>query len=246
MLNLNIAVCDDDEIYRKNIISCLDSYLIAQDNNLAYTEFSSGKALLKEFRKPDDFHVVFLDIEMPGIDGLKTAELIKTTVDRHTFIVFISNYPRYMQDSFRVHPFYYLVKPVSPARLFSIMDEIVHEINEQRLLYTLIREDETEKTVNIRDIRYIDVADGKRGILCFHFFDEKLLTKGKLADWEEKLADFHFLPCYRGILLNLSYIHYFQKHSAILDNGDTVPLSRSCEKKLRHDFLNNIVEMKKL
>ena len=55
MLNLNIAVCDDDEIYRKNIISCLDSYLIAQDNNLAYTEFSSGKALLKEFRKPDDF-----------------------------------------------------------------------------------------------------------------------------------------------------------------------------------------------
>ena len=70
MLNLNIAVCDDDETYRKNITSCLDSYLIAQDNNLTYTEFSSGKELLKKFQNPGDFHIVFLDIEMPGIDGL--------------------------------------------------------------------------------------------------------------------------------------------------------------------------------
>lgn len=246
MLNLNIAICDDDEIYRRNIASCLDSYLMAQENNFTYTEFSSGRDLLKEFRKPGDFHIVFLDVEMPVVDGLKTAEIIKTTIDRHVFIVFISNYPNYMQDSFRVHPYYYLVKPVSPEKINSIMDDIVHDINEQHLLYTLIREDETEKTVNIRDIRYIDVYDGKKGILCFHFFDEKILTKGKLTDWAEKLADYHFLPCYRGILLNLTYIHYFQKHSAILDNGETVPLSRSYEKELRHVFLNNIVEVKKL
>lgn len=246
MLNLNIAICDDDEIYRKNIATCLDSYLIAQDNNFTYTEFSSGSDLLKKFQQQGDFHIVFLDVEMPGTDGLKTAEIIKTTVDRHVFIVFISNYPDYMQDSFRVHPYYYLVKPISLEKVYGIMNEIVHEINDQFLLYTLIREDETEKTVNIRDIRYIDVSDGKKGILCFHFFDEKIETKGKLNDWAEKLANYQFLPCYRGILLNLAFIHYFHKHSAILDNGETVPISRGYEKKLQHVFLNNIVEMKKL
>lgn len=246
MLNLNIAICDDDEIYRREIASCLDSYLIAQDNNFTYTEFSSGRDLLKKFQKPGDFHIVFLDVEMPGIDGLKTAEIIKTMVDRHVFIVFISNYPDYMQDSFRVHPYYYLVKPVSLEKIYSIMNEIVHEINEQFLLYTLIREDETEKTVNIRDIRYIDVADGKKGVLCFHFFDEKIQTKGKLGDWTEKLADYQFLPCHRGILLNLTCIHYFHNHSVILDNGETIPLSRGYERKLQQIFLNNIVEMKKL
>lgn len=246
MLNLNIAICDDDEIYRKKIASCLDLYLMSQENNFTYTEFANGRDLLKKFRKAGDFHIIFLDVEMPVTDGLKTAEIIKATIDRHAFIVFVSNYPHYMQDSFRVHPYYYLVKPVSTEKIYSIMNDIVHEINEQHLLYTLIREDETEKTVNIREIRYIDVYDGKKGILCFHFFDEKILTKGKFADWAEKLTDYHFLPCYRGILLNLTYIHYFQKRSAILDNGESVPISRSYEKELRRVFLNNIVQVKKL
>ena len=113
-------------------------------------------------------------------------------------------------------------------------------------MYTLIREDETTKTINIRDIRHIDVSDGNKGILCFHFFDEQILTKGKLAVWKEKLADYHFFPCYRSILLNLMHIHYFQKHFAVLDNDDVIPLSRNCEKKLRDVYLNNIVELKKL
>ncbi len=249
MLNLRIAICDDDKIYRENITSFLSSYLVARDDNFTYAEFASGEELLKSFRHPGDFHILFLDIEMSVMDGLKTAEHIKSAIDSHVFIVFISNYPQYMQDSFRVHPYYYLVKPITRERLFSIMDEIVREINSQHLFYTIIQKDEEEKkevTIDIRDIRYIDVADGNRGILRFHFFDETIQARGTLADWAEKLKDYHFISCYRGVLLNLAFIHYFKKHSVMLDSGETVPLSRSCEKELRQTFLNHIVDLKKL
>lgn len=246
MLNLNIAICDDDPLYRQNLLYCLDSYLLSSETNIRCTEFSSAQELLHDYQEAGDFHILFLDIEMPGLNGLELAERIKTTIDRHAFVVFISNYPDYMQDSFRVHPYYYLIKPVSAEKVHKIMDEIIREITEEQILYTLIQTDETEKTINVKDICYIDVVNGKKGILCFHFYDTVIQTRGKLADWSDKLQNYYFIPCYRGILLNLLHVHYFEKHSAILENRERIPLSRSCEKKIRDTYLNNIVTLKKL
>lgn len=246
MLNLNIAICDDDPLYRRNLLYCLDSYLLSTDTDIRCTEFSSPQELLHSYQNEGDFHILFLDVEMPGLNGLELAKRIKSTIDRHVFIVFISNYPDYMQDSFRVHPYYYLIKPVSAEKVHQIMDEIIHEITEEQILYTLIQTDETEKTVNIKDIFYIDVSNGKKGILCFHFYDTVIQTRGKLTDWTDKLQEYYFIPCYRGILLNLLHVHYFQQHSAILENGECIPLSRSYEKKIRDTYLNNIVTLKKL
>lgn len=246
MLNLQIAICDDEKEYRHQLTSHLDSYLVAKDVNITYHEFSSGEELIKNYQTSGKYQILFLDVEMPGINGLQLAEIIKKTIDRHVYIVFISNYPHYMQDSFRTHPFYYLVKPVTLDKFYWIMDEIVREINEEHVLYTLIQTNSTEKTVNIRDILYIDVSNGKKGMLCFHFFKDMIETKGKISDWTAKLQDLNFYPCYRGILVNMIHIHYFEKNSIILDNGESIPLNRSCGKSLRELYLNNIVKLKNL
>lgn len=245
MLSLKIGICDDDIIYCNDIASKLDKYMISNDINISYRIYKHAKDILRSFDAPSKFDILFLDIEMPETDGLTLAAKIKQT-DPHIFIIFISNYPKYMQDSFRVHPFYYLVKPLTAEIFTQTMDDIISTIKSEHKLVTLIHTDETEEAINIKDIRYINVADGKKGILCFHFFNHKTFTKGKLTDWSYKLSDFDFYRCHRGFLVNLSHIHYFKPGTAIMDNNEQVPLSRSNEKSLKEIYSKNIVRLKNL
>lgn len=246
MLNLNIAICDDseDDLIKFNTI--LENYEIAKDVNFHIDTFQSAKELFSVYKKSNDYHLVFLDIEMPSVNGIRAAEIIRTTIDRHVTIIFISNYPQYMQDSFKVHPFHYITKPVSTDAVYSVMDEIIHDIQESNLFYTLLSSNDKEVTVNIKDIIYIDVTDGKKGILCFHTERNHLYSKGTISTWYEKLKDYNFFQCFRGILINLLHVHYFEKHTVVLDNGTTIPVNRSSEKELHDAYFNKIVRLRNL
>lgn len=245
MLRLKVGICDDDAIYCHDIASRLDRYMMSNDVNISYQIFMRAAKILKIYDTPGKFDILFLDIEIPEIDGLILAQKVKR-IDPHVFIIFVSNYPEYMQDSFRVHPFYYLVKPLTTEVFIAIMNDIISTIESEHKLVTLLYTDKTEETINIKDIRYIDVADGKKGILCFHFFNHITLAKGKLADWSNKLFDFDFYRCHRGFLVNMSHIHYFESGTVIMDNDEKVPLSRGKEKKLKEIYSNNIVRLKNL
>lgn len=246
MLNLNIAVCDDSDEDLKKLHMILGNYEIAKDVNFHINTFHSAKDLFSVYKKANDYHLVFLDIEMPSINGIRAAEIIRSTIDRHVTIVFISNYPQYMRDSFKVHPFHYITKPVLPETVISLMDEIIHDIQDSNLFYTLISSNDKEVTINIKDILYIEVTDGKKGILCFHTENDLLYSKGTISTWYEKLKDYNFYQCFRGILINLLHVHYFKKREVVLDNGETIPVNRGSEKELHDTYFNKIVTLRNL
>lgn len=242
-MNLKIAVCDDNNKDRENLKFILINYYMANDVELSVDLYTGGKELLKHYRKPEDYQVILLDIEMPEISGIQIAETIRSTIDKHVIIVFISNYPQYMQDSFRVRPFYYITKPYVPKDIFELMDNIIKEIESSNIIYSLISTEKGDVTINIRDVLYIEASDSRNNLLTFHFCDYELTTKGTIAHWLGQLKDYNFYPCYRSILVNLLHIHYFNKGSIILDNGCAVPVSRKKEKELKTLFLNTTVRL---
>lgn len=246
MLHLRIGICDDEDAYLQDITSRLDQYTIKYDIDISYKAYTSGIELLNHLKTGStNYDVLFLDMEMPEIDGISLADRIRE-IRRNILIVFISNYPKYMQDSFCVHPFYYLVKPLSDVTFLKTMKDIIFTLENEHKHVTLLHTDNTERMIDIKDILYIDVADAKKGLLRFHFFNHSLVAKGKVSDWEAKLSDYDFFPCHRGILINLAHIHYFERNTAIMDNSDKVPLSRGNEKKLKTLYANNIVRLKNL
>lgn len=242
-MNLKIAVCDDNKKDREKLKSILLNYYFANNVELSVDLYTGGKELLKHYRNPEDYQIILLDIEMPEISGIQIAETIRTTIDKHVIIVFISNYPQYMQDSFRVRPFYYITKPYVSKDIFELMDNIIREIESSRIIYSMISTERGDVTINIRDVLYIEASDSRNNLLTFHFRDYELTTKGTIAHWQEQLNDYNFYQCYRSILVNLLHIHYFDKGNIILDNGCVVPVSRKKEKDLKTLFLNTTVKL---
>lgn len=242
-MNLKIAVCDDNRNDREKLKSILVNYYIASDIELSVDLYASGKEFLEHYRKSKDYQLVLLDIEMPEISGIQIAETIRTEIDKHVILIFISNYPQYMQDSFRVRPFRYITKPFVPEDIFNLMNNVVREIESSRIIYSLISTEKGDITINIRELLYIEASDSKRNQLTFHFPNQVLTTKGTIAHWNEQLKDYNFYQSCRSILVNLLHIHYFDKGSIILKNGEAVPVSRNKEKELKTLFLNTTIKL---
>lgn len=246
-LNLSVGICDDDIEEQLALKKMLEQYMFAQDMDIPCRTFSSGFDLLNDYNKPGDFHVLFLDVEMPDMNGLDLAKKIKTCIEQNVYIIFVSNYPQYMQDSFRVHPFYYLVKPISYETICYTMNDILSSIHSQQKLYTLVQyADGSEHTININDIYQISVYDSRKQLLCFCFSNFELVCKGTISYWKNLLHNHNFTFARRNCLINLAHIHYFQSHHIILENGTAVTLGRQYEAHIRNLYKNNILELKNI
>lgn len=243
-MKINIAICDDEDNILTHTTSLIDTYQFQHlDANLSVDCYSSGEALLENYTQPRQYHIVLLDIEMSGLNGIETARKIRNEIDRNAIIVFISSYPEYMQESFSVHPYYFLQKPATQENMDQLLDEITDELSNSAQMYTLIDTNDIQHIIYLKDILYIHTCNAQKELLSFHLADMELHTKGQLAEWEAKLQDYHYISCYRGYLVNLAHIHYVKKDQLILDNKESLPLSRAKRKLINQLFLNQIVTL---
>lgn len=120
---LRIAICDDDRNARDALRIQLEKILIEDNEEIVY-EFSSGtNAASWLANHPSEIDLLFLDMEMKGLNGTETAERIRT-FDEQLVIVFVTGYSDYVFDGYRVGALDYLMKPVSEARLRQLLSLI--------------------------------------------------------------------------------------------------------------------------
>ena len=132
---MRILICDDDTLIIEQLKKYIESYF--ESNHLKCPElvsFTSGEALLTDKGEKD---IVFLDIEMPGLNGINTAtELIKRNPS--VLIIIVTSHLDYLDDAMKIHVFRYLTKPVEKKRLSrSLADavKIYAEANATAIVY---------------------------------------------------------------------------------------------------------------
>ena len=121
-MKINIAICDDDITIIELIESFISSFHIKNDYNfdVSVSKYNSAESLLNDYTVPESFDILFLDVEMPRMNGLALAQRIRNLPDNQVKIIFVSNYPEYMQESFDVQAFNYLKKPLSYERFSDV------------------------------------------------------------------------------------------------------------------------------
>ena len=111
-MKFNIAICDDEQNASTHLVELLRVLEVQHDYGFSITVYNSSKQLLDTYQTPHKYDILFLDVEMPELSGLELARIIRNLPDSAVKIIFTSNYPQYMQDSFNVSAFQYLQKPI--------------------------------------------------------------------------------------------------------------------------------------
>jgi len=238
-----VAICDDEEKDILTIRDFLRSYEMEYDVDFEINTFLNGTSLLNQYQQPGTYHILFLDVEMPQMNGLELATQIRNLGNKNVAIVFVSNYPEYMQDSFNVQAYQYLPKPLNYEVFKKLMKRIQKDYEESHITKLLVSEDGKEELIYADDILVIKTLDGKRKQLEFILTKKTIEAKGAITEWEDSLSELFFISPCRGYLVNLNHVHYLEEEFLIMDNEMKIPLSRRKEKEIRNLFTKRLLRI---
>lgn len=229
---MRIAVCDDEELFRIEFKSVLDKVLINAEYDI--DTFSGGSSLYEAFLK-NPFDLVFLDIEMPGIDGITLAKRLRA-VSENVQIVFLTSHIEYALEGYEVNALRYLVKPVDMNKLSEVLKYIQDKKNNSRQI--MIKQEGEDIVIDISDIIYMESMDKNVRIVTSK---SEYITRYNISDYEEELKNSGFLRIHRGYLISLSKVKKILKNDVVMDGDISLPVSRSNIKTLK-DALYAYVE----
>ena len=226
-MKIRIACCDDEKQQLELYKTMFTNIEMRQDIKLNVEYFLSGNFMLERFQsEKNPFDLVYLDMDMDEKSGLDLAKEIRQNYHSDCLILFLTNYPKYMQNSFDVRAFQYMIKPVQ-------FDEFERKFNAARK-YLEIDEDNVVFFTN--EIYYIEKEKSSKQFLVY-LEDKCVVAKGVLSAIENQLLEQHFMRTHRSYLVNMKHIRRIQKNDLVLSNGNLVPISRRKEKELKQQFM---------
>ena len=229
---MRIAICDDEELFRIEFKAILDKLLINIDSDI--DSFADSQSLYSAFCN-SPYDLVFLDIEMPGIDGITLAKRLRA-ISENVHIVFLTSHIEYALEGYEVNALRYLVKPVDMNKLGEVLKYVQDKKNNSRQI--MIREDGEDIVIDISDIIYMESMDKNVRIVTSK---REYVTRYNISDYEEELKNSGFLRIHRGYLISLSKVKKIVKNDVVMDGDISLPVSRSNLKALK-DSLYTYVE----
>lgn len=223
-----IAVCDDDTLQTDLMREYFEIYSGRFPEKAEVSYFNSGAALL-ENSKEKSFDIYFLDLIMPEINGMEVATTLRGSGDKGK-IIFLTASKDYVFDAFAVKASDYLLKPISPEKLFEKVNSLIEEINDEKPPTVTIKTIKGEQVVAIRDILYIENIDRSP---FFHLSDGSVIMglskRDRFANVIAVYLESGFSLCNVSVAVNLANVTSMKKDSGtiFLADGQELFCSRS-------------------
>ena len=228
---MNIAICDDEKVFHKELKDALCNYACDRNIDIYTFCFSNGTDLINS---NELFDVIFMDYEMSGLDGIETSELIRKNNDATT-IIFISAYPHVVFDTFSVNTFRFLTKPLDIKKMYDALDAYRYSIDKDNLL--IIKT--LEKTWSIKHSEII-YAEAKRKHTILRTSKNSLEIAKCLGEIESMLPKEDFFRVHKAFLVNFKHITNYDKSFIVFDNGERAALGNKYYTNFKLQFLNFI------
>ena len=230
---MNIAICDDERNFAKMLKDYISEYAAIHDfTNHVELYFSPTQLLRADLSKCD---VVFLDIEMPGIDGIETARQLRQQYDE-LLLVFITGWIKYAPDGYRVNAFRYLLKKSLPEDLWLCLDEIQEKLFENTECISL-RSKERELEIPLKNIVYFEGTRQKNVLVYLKHELTPIECYGKISEKDELLQEKGFLRIQKSFLVNMAYIEKIRNYKARLRNGTELKVSERQYQSVNQQYL---------
>lgn len=228
-----VAICDDNSFD----LSTMSSYLAELRSAGIFAEvttYSSGTELISEYEKGHRFQCLILDMLMTPLDGISTAREIRK-YDSYVPILIVTSTVQYALEGYQVNAWRYLVKPVDKNLFLSEIASIYREQDIEKPNCFIVSNETGMHKIRYADIMYFE---SNLHVIKLRTLDNEYIFRGSISDIEERMTPYHFSRVHKSFVVNLAHVKTIYKASLLMENGDTVFLSKHRSAKLYEAMLD--------
>ena len=225
-----VAIVDDSAVDSGHISALLEKWAALRQIPATAELFSSAESFLFRYAEDKDWDILLLDIEMGAMDGVTMSKKVRQD-NEAVQIVFITGYSDYIAEGYEVAALHYLMKPVNPDKLLTVLDRALEKRKQEERCLNLEAYGEMVR-IPFYEIRYLDVH---QNYVTIHAKTD-YTVKRTLGDFEKELDD-RFCRVGRAMILNLKYIQRVTKTEVRLSDGTVLPLPRGAYESLNRAII---------
>ena len=226
---LRVAIVEDSPKELEHLRECLDRYAEERKTAFEMVTFGDAADFLEHYRA--NYDMVFMDIELPGINGMEAAHRLRQ-IDQQVILIFVTNMAQFAVKGYEVDALDYIIKPVQYGPLSIKLDRAAarHRAAGESIM---VAQPTGTLRVLLREVLYVEVQ-GHR--LTYHTEQGEVTGSGTLQDTEARLRGKGFLRCNKCYLVNQRHIQQVRGTDLLLTNGESLQISRLRKK----DFLEEL------
>ena len=232
---MHIVICDDDTEFANELKVLAEKGLEALDIHPEFSVYNCGTSVISDIPQCD---AIFLDIDMPDVNGFEIAQKINET--GNTFIIFVTSYDELVYSSIKFRPFRFIRKSrldnELPEVLNALASAVVKRAAGRRFkLHTKT----TDVFLNVDEIKYMETFG--HWIRVYESDAGCIECYGSLLDMENQLSELDFVRIHKSYLVNCRYVYSIERGRVILTDKTELPLSRYKSDQVKSKVKNYIL-----
>lgn len=238
---INVAVCDDETSIIRTIKKCLSDYQLLHNCEFKTQTFICGEDLIKSSAL---FDLIFLDIEMNGINGIQTARLLRQK-SRKVKIIYVTSHSEYALSAYEIHPFDFIKKPVCEDRMINVLDEFMLYFNDRsnEIQIAEFKGIQGSLVLKLKDIYVFEYTGNRR--ITVYTEDKEYVIKGGIKEIFGQITSDHFTSPHKSFIINMEHVKSLNDCILYMTNNIEVPVAQKKLKEFQRSlscFIENYIK----
>ena len=229
---VHIAICDDEQNFVTHLTEQLNQYAAETGEEIKVTVYYDGMELIEKYDTTID--LIFLDIQMKLVNGLRAAEQIRR-MDERVGIIFLTTLSQYGLEGYKYRAVNYIIKPMKYVRLKAELDKFLSRYRQEDNPSYVVVNDTGKYKIMLKTLRYAETFNRN---LLLHAEQENIICYKSMKELEQDLRDKGFVRCHTSYLVNLFYVKGVKKMEIELITGEMIPISQP----KRKEFMEQLTE----
>lgn len=231
---MKVGICDDVPVFVEWVERILREHCRQKDDEITIFKFEKGEDVLL---CPEKFDLVFLDIEMPGKNGMEVAKQLRERADGDSlFIVFLTAYKKPIQQAFLLDAHRYIMKTDGDEMVIEAYESCKQKLKSRK--YVIVQKGKEKIPIFLHHIIYVK-SEGK-GTKIYDRQQNEYTHGEMISKWERKYKKSGFFRCHRSYLVNLAEVREESlkcDREIRLSNGEILPLAKRKKEVFEETFM---------